>query len=88
MGARRVTVFRGGRPGLGFPVHASSHSGAWRSPSGRNVIPPSLDRPGPFVTLRRWLRTSRAEAREFETTLLDEHGLAQVGFGEDHVVMS
>jgi hypothetical protein len=49
--------------------------------SGRNVIPPSLIRPGPF---RRWLPadadTYLAKC-EFETDLPNGYGPARVGFG-------
>jgi hypothetical protein len=31
--------------------HASAYSRPWRFPHGRNVIPPSLIRPGPSVTV-------------------------------------
>ena len=54
---------------------------------------PGVSLPGPFDTLPSpvlpvetpWLRTS-VENAEFEQKVLNEHGLAQVGFGMFHLL--
>lgn len=50
-------------------------------PLGRNVIPPSLVRPGPFVTVSYPPALAAYPVSEFETDFPDGYGPARVGFG-------
>ena len=50
-------------------------------PLGRNVIPPSLIRPGPFDAVGYPSTLAAYPVSEFETDLPDGYGPARVGWG-------